>query len=278
MNGQHSDNGTHSPTPLLRHQQAQMLKLVTQSFCTELVRFGVDKSDLVSVSVQLLDYVTDGAAGSDKPEVPFPEAEPDGEPDRPGWPFALGDVERGEGGTLRCRETEVRPLGEGEVEAVGRWARDAQVRQTMIGLLPRSPEALGRHLLGTPGNAYFGIHVEGTFVGVIGGEGFDPRARKVEMRKVIGEEAYRGRGIGKQATFLWLYHAFGVQGANKVYLHTLDANVRNINLNARLGFELEGVLYQDVCLDGVYRDVVRMSLLRSRWERLVGRPAGGGSR
>ena len=254
---------------LLRHQQAQMLRLVTQSFCTELVRFGADKSDLVNVSVHLLDYVTDGD-GAGRPELPFPDAEPDGEASPLGWPFTLDDVEGGEGGVLRCRETELRPLGESEVADVSRWASDVGVRRTMIGLLPRSAEALGRHLLHTPGNAYFGIHVEGAFVGVIGGEGFDPRARKVEMRKLIGEAAYRGRGIGKQATFLWLYHAFHVQGANKVYLHTLDANVRNINLNARLGFELEGVLYQDVCLEGTHRDVVRMGLLRSRWEGLIG--------
>ena len=255
---------------LLRHQQAQTLRLVTQSFCTELVRFGVDKSDLVSVSVQLLDYVTDGASGPARPDVPFPNAEADsGEAGASAWPFALDDIEAGEAGVLRYRETELRPLSRGEVAGVSRWVRDDQVRQTLIGLLPRSPEPLGRHLLHAPGNAYFGIHVGGVLVGVIGGEGFDGSARKVEMRKLIGERAYRGRGFGKQATFLWLYHAFRVQGVNKVFLHTLDANVRNINLNARLGFELEGVLYQDVRLGGTYRDVVRMGLLRSRWEEQV---------
>ena len=269
MNGSPSDNGNGTPTALLRHQQARMLRLVTQSFCAELVRFGVDKSDLIGVSVHLLDYVTDGAAAPPGDGVPFPEAEPDGKTDVPAWPFNLDDVEEGEGDRLRYRETAIGPLGEGDVEAVGRWIQSEPLRQTMIGLLPRTSDGLRRHLLGTSGNAYFGIYAGDVLVGAIGGEGFDEGARKVEMRKFIGEAAYRGRGIGTEATFLWLHHAFGVQGANKVYLHTLDANLRNINLNARLGFELEGVLYEDVCLEGRCRDVVRMSLLRSRWKELT---------
>ena len=44
-----------------------------------------------------------------------------------------------------------------------------------------------------------------------------------------------------------------------------NANIRNINLNRKFGFELEGVFFEDAFLGNKKRDIVRMGLLRSRW-------------
>jgi RimJ/RimL family protein N-acetyltransferase len=52
---------------------------------------------------------------------------------------------------------------------------------------------------------------------------------------------------------------------NKVYIHSRDINIRNINLNSRFGFELEGIFYEDLLVDGERRDVVRMALLKRTW-------------
>jgi RimJ/RimL family protein N-acetyltransferase len=53
---------------------------------------------------------------------------------------------------------------------------------------------------------------------------------------------------------------------HKVYIHSRDINVRNINVNSASGFEVEGVFLEDVATDGGRRaDVIRMAVLRPRW-------------
>jgi hypothetical protein len=37
-----------------------------------------------------------------------------------------------------------------------------------------------------------------------------------------------------------------IRNLNKVYIHSRDINMRNINLNSRFGFELEGVFLDDI--------------------------------
>ena len=42
---------------LEKTKQEQLLKLVTKSFYNELVKFGINQSEMVSASVYLLDHV-----------------------------------------------------------------------------------------------------------------------------------------------------------------------------------------------------------------------------
>ena len=86
--------------------------------------------------------------------------------------------------------------------------------------------------------------------------------KKAEMRKLIGEPQMRGRGFAKAATRLWIGYGFGTLGLRKIYINTLDTNIRNIRLNEALGFQLEGILRDEVVLDGSYRDVLRMAIWR----------------
>lgn len=46
----------------------------------------------------------------------------------------------------------------------------------------------------------------------------------------------------------------------KIYINTLDTNIRNIRLNEALGFRLEGILRDEVLLDGTCHDVLRMAV------------------
>ena len=88
----------------------------------------------------------------------------------------------------------------------------------------------------------------------------DRISKKAELRKIIGNPDYRGKGLAKLATRLWIeYGLFGL-GLKKIYLNTLNTNLRNIRLNEELGFKVEGILHNEVLIDGVYQDVLRMSL------------------
>jgi RimJ/RimL family protein N-acetyltransferase len=56
-----------------------------------------------------------------------------------------------------------------------------------------------------------------------------------------------------------------IRNLNKVYIHSRDINMRNINLNSRFGFELEGVFLDDINVGDKYQDIVRMALFKPRW-------------
>jgi RimJ/RimL family protein N-acetyltransferase len=88
----------------------------------------------------------------------------------------------------------------------------------------------------------------------------DPVQRKAEMRKLIGDPAQRGKGLAKEASALWIRFGKEGIGLKKISVSTFHTSVRNVRLNQELGFRVEGILRNEVLLDGAYHDVLRMGL------------------
>jgi RimJ/RimL family protein N-acetyltransferase len=103
---------------------------------------------------------------------------------------------------------------------------------------------------------------DGLPIGATAFLGIDVDQRMAELRKLIGEPSMRGRGYAKAASRLWIAYGFRGLRLHKIYLNTLNTNLRNIQLNEDLGFRVEGILHDEVLLDGRYRDVLRMAI----WE------------
>jgi RimJ/RimL family protein N-acetyltransferase len=99
-----------------------------------------------------------------------------------------------------------------------------------------------------------------TPIGSIAFLDYDPVHRKAELRKLIGEPIMRGKGLAKEATRLWIQHGVEALSLKKIYLNTLNTNIANIKLNEDLGFKFEGILRNEVFLDGKYHDVLRMGM------------------
>ena len=99
-------------------------------------------------------------------------------------------------------------------------------------------------------------------IGAVAYLNYDVMQFKAELRKLIGEPSMRGKGLGKEATQLWIRYGTETLDLKKIYLNTLDTNIRNIRLNEELGFRVEGIHRNEVFVDGEYRDVLRMGLWR----------------
>jgi len=69
-------------------------------------------------------------------------------------------------------------------------------------------------------------------------------------------------GLAKEATKLWIEYRILALGLKKIYLNTLFTNVRNIRLNEDLGFQVEGILRNEIFFEGKHYDVLRMGLWR----------------
>lgn len=229
----------------------QMLRLVTRSFCKEILDYGVSPRELVRVSGHVLEFVTSRA---DRPHL------------RTEGPFEQFRIERirASGPAYEMDGVSLDPLSEKHLPLLKEWVAREDIRNSMLVAYPTDMEDLWSHMAG-PDRSYHVVGFRGEPAGLIGAEEIDRHSMRLEMRKLIGEPGLRGRGIGTRATFVWLHHVFDILEFNKVYIHTHDTNVRNINLNRSLGFELEGVLSQERLLRGRYVDILRMGLLRKSW-------------
>jgi RimJ/RimL family protein N-acetyltransferase len=238
-------------------QRDQLLRLVTKGFYKELTNFGVEPNEIVRVASHLLDNMMSGMDGADNTIASYNSVF-DLDAVRDDW-----DMSR----TISVQAVSIRSLQPGTVPSVTRWLGDREVRDSFVPPFPAAPEVLSERLFKDT-SRYFEVVYADQPVGIVGGENLEERDGKVEMKKLVGEGGMQGKGIGKRATFAFLYYAFKILGLNKVYVHSRDLNMRNINLNSRFGFEIEGILHDDVMLDGKRCDVVRMALLRESWLRL----------
>lgn len=100
-----------------------------------------------------------------------------------------------------------------------------------------------------------------TPIGLLAFLDYDREQKKAELRKLIGEPAHRSKGYGKEATKLWIQYGIANLGLHKIYLNTLQTNVRNIRLNEELGFKVEGILRNECFIDGKYHDLLRLGLV-----------------
>ena len=237
---------------LEKRKRNQMLRLVTKGFYNELMNYGVENHEVVTISAHLLDELMQYGKGNKNQDYTSE--------------LRLDVIEDNwsEYGCISYEEVSIKPLQNENLSKLEPWLNEPWVDQSFIAFYPKTEKQLISYF-NKNDRHYFGIFFEDKFVGIIGGENVDRRSKKLEMRKFVGDTGMRGKGIGKRSTFLFLFWCFLIENLNKVYLHTCDVNIRNINLNSKMGFVLEGVLIQDLVLNSKTQDVVRMSLLRSQW-------------
>ena len=86
--------------------------------------------------------------------------------------------------------------------------------------------------------------------------------KRAELRKLIGDVNSRGRGLAEEATRLWVRYGIQSMGLEKIYVSTLQTHISNIKLNEDIGFKVEGLLRNEVLVDGVRHDVLRMAICK----------------
>ncbi len=235
----------------------QMLKLVTKGFYKELIAYGVEPKEVLTVAAHLLDNIMQ----NDSPVQPGV--------DNYSTLFHVKDVQDDwiTQRRLAFGQVSLRPFQASMAPLVASWLRDPGVPGQFHPPFPESQAEL-RAYFEHPQRQYFAILHGPQTVGLVGAESIDPVLRKLEMRKLVGEPSLRGMGIGKRATFLFLYYVFTILRFNKVFICSLDVNIRNLNLNRKFGFELEGVLWSEAVVESQARDVLRMALRVSTWRAL----------
>lgn len=102
-------------------------------------------------------------------------------------------------------------------------------------------------------------------VGTISLYDIDLAHRRAEYGRFVVERTSRGKGYGHAALSLVLYQAFYVLNLNRVYADILFHNPGGLAVARSCGFHPEGIFWEHICKEGIYRDVVRVALLRDEW-------------
>ncbi len=241
----------------MRKYREQMLKLVAKGFYNELINYGVDKTDILNVAGHLLDNVMQKGGFANKQTDYYNRL------------FTIKDVhdEWAASKRLSLHKVSIAPIDLALIPKIGAWLRVPAICESFYPRFPESEAELTAYFQ-SPAREYFSIFHENDFVGIIGAENIEAKSARLEMRKLVGEAAMRGKGLGKRATFLFLYDSFVIRKFRKVYLHSLDINIRNLNLNRKFGFELEGLFLEEAMIQNKWRDVVRMALSAPVWLEL----------
>jgi RimJ/RimL family protein N-acetyltransferase len=223
------------------------IETLARGFCREAQGYGFGQIEFVKFVNAVLDKAMADASAAQT------EAQP----------VALPPVSAVDAGTLPLEGERVviRTFDPAtDFATLERWLGDRRGRDFLLSRVT-AKRADVRELV-ADGTSAFGMITlrDATPVGTVAFLDHDPVQRKAEMRKLIGEPDQRGKGLAREASELWIRYGLAGLGLKKIYVSTFHTNVRNVRLNQELGFKVEGILRNEVLVDGRYQDVLRMGL------------------
>jgi RimJ/RimL family protein N-acetyltransferase len=112
--------------------------------------------------------------------------------------------------------------------------------------------------------------LDGALVGDCGLRKIDWKSRKAEFFITIGEKQFWDKGLATETLGLVNRLAFNKMNLNRLWLTVLVDNPRAVRCYEKCGFVREGLLRQESYVDGKYRDVLMMALLREDRDRTRG--------
>lgn len=166
------------------------------------------------------------------------------------------------------RMVSIEPLREGDAEQLFAWINN---RATVIWNAGFRPVHEATHVAWFAAvqrrtdMAIFAIRTRpgNGLIGTCQLHSIDPVHRSAELQIRIGAAEARGQGFGTDALRLLLGFGFADLNLERVHLHVFADNRRAIAAYERVGFVHEGMARRAAFVDGRYRDVVLMGMLRS---------------
>jgi RimJ/RimL family protein N-acetyltransferase len=158
-----------------------------------------------------------------------------------------------------------------------KWLNDPEVRQGLSMIMPLSQAEEEDWFEGllkrSPYERPLAIEIqpdsqvdEWIFVGNCGLFGIDWQNRFAEIGIHIGDKRYWNQGFGTKAMVLILKHGFKNLNLHRLWLRVFETNLRAVRSYEKAGFTKEGKFRQAQFIDGIYVDVMIMSMLKTEWQ------------
>ncbi len=151
------------------------------------------------------------------------------------------------------------------------WFNDPVIQRRLARVEPLSlaeEERWFEALQRSKNDVVYAIVVDDALIGNCGLHRIEWRHRGAQLGIVIGDDAYRGRGLGGDAVRTLVEHAFTNLGLHRIELDVLADNESARRCYTRLGFVEEGVRRAARYVDGAFHDLIMMRVLRPEWDAL----------
>jgi RimJ/RimL family protein N-acetyltransferase len=164
------------------------------------------------------------------------------------------------------------PLEAADAESLYRWinTRDDVLDSSAYRPVHREQHLAWFRTITTRSDAViFAIRLanSGALIGTCQLVDIHPIHRSAELRIRIGEPEGRGRGFGTQAVRALVEHGFRDLNLHRIWLQVIEDNARAARVYQKLGFREEGTLRDAAFIDGRYRTVRILALLRHEYHR-----------
>ncbi len=97
-------------------------------------------------------------------------------------------------------------------------------------------------------------------IGFVGLSNISKQNRNADLFIEIGEDEYRGKGIGKIAMNWIIEYGFNKLKLHKINLGVIKKNIPAVTLYKALGFVIEGNMKEEVFYNGEFYDFLSMAM------------------
>ncbi|MDJ0710591.1 MAG: GNAT family protein [Woeseiaceae bacterium] len=227
----------------------QTIQTIGRSIFKEASSYGFAPIDMVRLINELMDLCTadDGgelSAGADKAENAAVTAHAD-----------VGEL------PIHGQRVSIRAYQPDDFDLLQRWLPDKYGRFFVLSSATAQTVTI-ESLTDSPSNRLGIITRDGRPIGAMAYLDISETQKRAELRKLIGDPDSRGQGLAEEATRLWIRYGMGSLGLEKIFVSTLQTHIANIRLNEAVGFRVEGLLRNEVLIDGRRFDVLRMGIWR----------------
>ena len=109
-------------------------------------------------------------------------------------------------------------------------------------------------------------------IGYLSVNHIDLRNRKAEWAGlIIGRKDLWNKNYAKEATRLMLEHLFFQMNLHRIYAYVLEEHQASRRMMERSGFELEGILRDNIFKDNRYHNMAMYSLMKDGFETFIAR-------
>jgi RimJ/RimL family protein N-acetyltransferase len=108
------------------------------------------------------------------------------------------------------------------------------------------------------------------YIGNCGLRNLDKNNRSADIGIFIGNKEYVFKGYGVDAMMTLIGFIFSKMDLNKIKLDVYEFNKKAIKFYQQCGFRKEGVLKDEIFMNGIYYDVIRMAIFRNDFENKKG--------
>jgi ribosomal-protein-serine acetyltransferase len=114
---------------------------------------------------------------------------------------------------------------------------------------------------------HLGIFYHEQIVGMISLHGINYLANKAAIGYWLDKD-YEGKGIITSSVRVLMEYGFNELGINRIEIGAAVTNTRSRLIPERLGFKLEGILRENMLLNGMYLDMAIYGMLKSEYKEL----------